>query len=119
MSEIRLLQESDKQGLFDLVEQVNKELVGMYSKTRDLVDDWITTVELGIWEVYVAILPLEEIKKEQEKLTRKFFVRKKIPMNESGIVGLVTLYGDWKEDEDLEEGEFDIGITVSEAFQKR
>lgn len=119
MIQIRLLEASDRQGLFDLIDPVDKNLVGMYSETKELVDDWINTIEEGMWEVFVAIISPEEYKIEQKRLIRKFFPWKRIKDNPSGIIGLVTLYADWQEDEDLEQGEFDIGITVAEAFQRK
>ena len=119
MIQIRLLQPSDRQGLFDLIDPVDKNLVGMHSETKELVDDWINTIDEGSWEVFVVILPPNEYKNEQKRIIRKLFPWKKLKDNPSGIVGLVTLYADWQEDEDLEQGEFDIGITVSEPFQRK
>ena len=119
MVEIRLLEKKDWQGLYDLVETVDKELVGMYSETEELVEDWVNTIMKGLWEVYVAILPQEEIQKEQKRFVRKIFPWKYLEDNPSGIVGLVTLYGDYEEDEEIEKGEFDIGISVAEPFQRR
>jgi RimJ/RimL family protein N-acetyltransferase len=119
MIQIRLLQPDDRQGLFDLIDPVDKSLVGMYSETNELVDDWIDTIDEGSWEVFVAIISEEEFKKEQNKIIRKIFPWRRLKDNPSGIIGLVTLYADWQEDDDLEQGEFDIGITVAEAFQKK
>ncbi|MHA1212754.1 MAG: GNAT family N-acetyltransferase, partial [Candidatus Heimdallarchaeota archaeon] len=65
------------------------------------------------------ILPQEEIKKEQNRLMKKIFLWKRKRNIPSGIIGIVTLYGDSSEDEDILPGEFDIGITVDESFQKR
>ncbi|MFW9924605.1 MAG: GNAT family N-acetyltransferase [Candidatus Thorarchaeota archaeon] len=117
--EIRLLHESDWQGLYDLVEHVDKKMVGMLGEPHDLVEDWVNSIELGVWEVYVAILPHLDIKKEQDRIVRKLLPWKRIIDNGSGIVGLVSLYGDYEEEEELEKGEFDIGITVASPFQKR
>ncbi len=119
MIQIRLLHANDRQGLFNLIEPVDKNLVGMHSETKELVDDWINTIEEGLWEVFVAILPPNEYRNEQKRIIRKLFPWKKLKDNPSGIVGLVTLYADWQEDEDLEQGEFDIGITVAEPFQRK
>ncbi len=119
MLQIRLLQSDDRQGLFDLIDPVDKNLVGMYSGTNELVDDWIHTIDEGIWEVFVAIISQEEFKKEQNRLVRKLFPWKRLKDNPSGIIGLVTLYADWQDDEYLEQGEFDIGITVAKAFQRK
>jgi len=91
----------------------------MLSDPDELVEDWINSIEEGIWEVYLAILPQSEIKKEEKKIKRKIFPWKYLKENPKGIVGLVTLYGDWKEDEDLIEGEFDIGISVADSYQNR
>ncbi|NHJ86772.1 MAG: GNAT family N-acetyltransferase [Asgard group archaeon] len=117
--QIRLVTLQDWQGLYDLIEPVDKKMVGMVTETEELVEEWINTITEGIWEVYVAILPQEEIKLEQEKLIRKILLWMQMKDNPSGIVGLVTLFGDWQDDEDLERGEFDIGITVAKAFQKK
>jgi len=119
MIQIRLLQSSDRQGLIDLINPIDKNLVGMYSETEELVDDWIDTIDEGLWEVFVAIISQEEFKKEQKRFVRKLLPWKKLKDNTSGVIGLVTLYADWQEDDDLEEGEFDIGITVAKAFQKK
>ncbi len=119
MIQIRLLQPSDRKGLFDLIDPIDKNLVGMHSETKELVDDWINTIDEGSWEVFVVILPPNEYKNEQKRIIRKLFPWKKLKDNPSGIVGLVTLYADWQEDEDLEQGEFDIGITVAEPFQRK
>ncbi len=119
MLQIRLLEASDRQGLFYLIDPVDKKMVGMYSETNELVDDWINTIDDGLWEVFVAILPQEEYKNEQKRIIRKLFPWKRLKDNPSGIVGLVTLYADWQEDEELEQGEFDIGITVAEPFQRK
>ena len=51
---IRPIQPTDWQGLYDLVNQVDKNLVGMYSSTKELVEDWVNTTEEGIWEVYIG-----------------------------------------------------------------
>ncbi|HUU77643.1 MAG TPA: GNAT family N-acetyltransferase [candidate division Zixibacteria bacterium] len=119
MVEIRLLESDDWQGLFDLIETVDKKMVGMCSESEELVEDWINTIVMGLWEVYVAILPQEEIKKEQKRFIRKILPWKFLKDNPSGIVGLVTLYGDWQEDEDIEEGEYDIGVSVAKPFHRR
>ncbi|HUT80048.1 MAG TPA: GNAT family N-acetyltransferase [Candidatus Bathyarchaeia archaeon] len=118
MIQIRLLEASDWQGLFNLVKEVDKDLVGMHSSTEELVDDWIHTIEMGVWEIYVAILPQEEIKKELNDKNKRVVRWKRLPNIPSGIVGVVTLYGD-SSDEDIEQGEFDIGITVAESFQRK
>jgi RimJ/RimL family protein N-acetyltransferase len=119
MIQIRLLQPGDRQGLIDLIEPVDKNLVGMYSETKELVDDWINTIEEGMWEVFVVIISQNIYKIEQKRIIRKLFPWKRLKDNPSGIIGLVTLYADWQEDDDLEQGEFDIGITVAEAFQRK
>lgn len=119
MIQIRLLEASDSQGLFDLIDSVDKKMVGMYSETKELVDDWINTIDEGLWEVFVVILSQNEYKNEQKRIIRKLFPWKRLKDNPSGIVGLVTLYADWQEDEELEQGEFDIGITVAEPFQRK
>ncbi|NPE10026.1 MAG: GNAT family N-acetyltransferase, partial [Asgard group archaeon] len=77
------------------------------------------TIDEGLWEVFVVILPQNEYKNEQKRIIRKLFPWKRLKDNPSGIVGLVTLYADWQEDEELEQGEFDIGITVAEPFQRK
>lgn len=118
MIQIRLLEKKDWQGLFDIVDSVDKTLVGMNSDTVELVDDWLNTIEIGIWEVYVAVLPQEEILREENRLIRKILPWKQLKHNSSGIIGLVTLYGDSQE-EDIQEGEFDIGITIADAYQRR
>ncbi|NHJ32405.1 MAG: GNAT family N-acetyltransferase [Asgard group archaeon] len=119
MIQIRILQPNDRQGLIDLIDPVDKNLVGMYSDTEELVDDWINTIDEGIWEVFVAIVSPNEFKKEQKRLSRRFLPWRRLKVNPSGIIGLVTLYADWREDDDLEQGEFDIGITVAESFQRK
>jgi len=119
MLEIRLLKETDWQGLYELVDSVDKRLVGMYSETKELVEDWINAYEPGLWEVYVAILPQAEIEKELRQLKWRVRFWKRPKANPNNIVGLVTLYGDYEEDEDIQQGEFDIGVTVAEPFQKR
>lgn len=119
MISIRLLEKDDWIGLYNLIKPVNRELVGMISDPEELVEDWINNIEEGIWEVYLAILPQNEIQKEEKRIHRKIFPWKHLKENPKGIVGLVTLYGDWKEDDDLNEGEFDIGISVADSYQKR
>lgn len=119
MTTIRLIQSTDWQGLYDLVNQVDKSLVGMYSGTKELIEDWINTIEEGLWEVYVAILPLEEVQKIRKQFRKKILPWRRKNKNHNGIVGFVTLYGDWRLEEDINEGEFDIGITVEESFQRR
>ncbi|MBK5113851.1 MAG: GNAT family N-acetyltransferase [Candidatus Heimdallarchaeota archaeon] len=119
MIQIRLLQPGDRQGLIDLIEPVDKNIVGMYSETKELVDDWINTIEEGMWEVFVVIISQKAYKIEQKRIIRKLFPWKRLKDNPSGIIGLVTLYADWQEDDDLEQGEFDIGITVAEAFKRK
>ena len=52
----------------------------------------------------------------EEKNRLKFLSRKS---RRNSIIGLVTLYGDWQEDDDIKKGEFDIGITVAEKYQKQ
>lgn len=116
---VRPIQLIDWQGLYDLINQVDKTLVGMYGSTKELVEDWINTIEKGIWEVYVATLPTEEVQKARKQFRKKLLPWKRKKRNLSRIVGVVTLYGDWKLEEDINEGEFDIGITVEEPFQKR
>jgi ribosomal protein S18 acetylase RimI-like enzyme len=101
MVTIRLIQQTDWKALHALIEPVDKQLVGMNTKTEELVEDWINTLDMGVWEVYVAI----------SKSDKK---RKQVP-----LLGVVTLYGDWEFEEDIEQGEFDIGITVSEKYQRR
>ncbi|MBN1328946.1 MAG: GNAT family N-acetyltransferase [Candidatus Heimdallarchaeota archaeon] len=118
MIQIRLLEASDWQGLFNLVKDVDKDLVGMHNSTEELVDDWIHTIEIGVWEIYVAILPRDEIDKELKHWNKRTICWKRIPNNLSGIVGVITLYGD-SSDEDILEGEFDIGITVAKPFQRK
>jgi RimJ/RimL family protein N-acetyltransferase len=116
---IRPIQSTDWQGLYDLINQVDKTLVGMYASTKELVEDWISTIEDGIWEVHVAILPLVEVQKIRKQFRRKLLPWKRPKRSKSRIVGVVTLYGDWKTEEDIEEGDFDIGITVEEPFQRK
>jgi len=106
-------------GLYNLIKPVNRELVGMVSNPEELVEDWINNIEEGIWEVYLATLPQSEIQKEQKKICRKIFPWKHLQENPKGIIGLVTLYGDWEEDENLSEDEFDIGISIANSYQKR
>jgi len=118
MIQIRLLEESDWQGLYNLVKEVDKELVGMHGSTEELVNDWIHTIDIGIWEIYVAIVPPDEKEKELKNKSRRFFPWKNTKENTSGIIGVITLYGD-SSDEDIAEGEFDIGITVAEHFQRK
>lgn len=115
MIQIRLLQPSDRKDLFNLVDKVDKDLVGMYTETDELVEDWINNIITGVWEIYVAIISREET------LENKNRRRKLLPWNrkKNDIVGIVTLYGDWKEDVDIQKGEFDVGITVAEQFQKK
>ena len=119
MAFIRQIQSTDWQGLYNLINQVDKTLVGMYASTKELVEDWINTIEDGIWEVYVAILPLEEVQKTRKQFKRKLLPWKRPKRNTSRIVGVVTFYGDWKTEEDIKEGDFDIGITVEEPFQRK
>ncbi|MHA1532185.1 MAG: GNAT family N-acetyltransferase [Candidatus Heimdallarchaeota archaeon] len=119
MIQIRLLEASDRQGLFDLIDPVDKKMVGMHSETKELVDDWINTIDEGLWEVFVVILSQKEYRNEQKRIIRKLFPWKRLKDNPSGIVGLVTLYADWQEDEEIEQGEFDIGITVAEPFHRK
>ncbi len=119
MISIRLLEKDDWIGLYNLIKPVNREQVGMISDPEELVEDWINNIEEGIWEVYLAILPQNEIHNEEKKIVRKIFPWKHLKENPKGIVGLVTLYGDWDEDEDLNKGEFDIGISVADSYQKR
>lgn len=116
---IRLVQSTDWQGLYNLIDQVDKTLVGMCASTKELVEDWINTIDDGIWEVYVAILPLEEVQKVRKQFRRKLLPWKRPKRNTSRIVGVVTLYGDWKTEEDINEGDFDIGITIEEPFQRK
>jgi hypothetical protein len=106
---IRPIQSTDWQGLYDIINQVDKTLVGMYASTKELVEDWINTIEDGIWEVHVAILPLVDVQKTRKQFRRKLLPWKRPKRNRSRIVGAVTLYGDWKTEEDIEEGDFDIG----------
>lgn len=117
--EIRLLHSDDWQGLYDLIEPIDKQLVGMMSDSEELVEDWINNLVMGLWEVYVAVLSEDEMTEEKKRFIRKVLPWKRLRENPSGIVGLVTLFGDWQEDEDLEEGDFDIGITVAEGFQRK
>ena len=117
--EIRLLHPDDWQGLYYLIEPVDRQLVGMLSNTEELVEDWINNIDMGIWEVYVAVLSKEELEEEENRFIRRLLPWKRLRENHGGIIGLVTLYGDWKEDEELEEGDFDIGITVAEDFQRK
>ncbi len=117
--EVRLLHPDDWQGLYDLIDPIDKQLVGMISDTEELVEDWINNLVMGSWEVYVAVLSKEEMKEEERRFIRKVLPWKRLRENPSGIIGLVTLFGDWQEDEDLEEGDFDIGITVAEDFQRK
>ncbi len=117
--EIRLIQSDDWQGLYDLIEPIDKQLVGMMSDTEELVEDWVNNIVMGLWEVYVAVLSKEEIEEEGRRFIRKVLPWKRLRDNPSGIVGLVTLFGDWQEEEDLVEGDFDIGITVAEGFQRK
>ena len=116
---IRPIQSTDWQGLYEIINQVDKTLVGMYASTRELVEDWINTIEDGIWEVHVAILPSMEVQKTRKQFRKKLLPWKRPKRNRSRIVGVVTLYGDWKTEEDIEEGDFDIGITVEEPFQRK
>lgn len=120
MVEIRSIEPDDWQGLYDLIEPVDKELVGMYGSTEDLVEEWINTIVSGVWEVYVAVIPQHELEDEPKGIVKSFFFSsKRFKRKKSGIVGVITLFGDWQEDEDLEEGEFDIGITVAEQYQRK
>ncbi len=119
MVEIRLLSKTDWQGLYDIISEVDKELVGMFSETEELVEDWINSIEPGVWEVYVATLPQHEIERELNRLKWKLRFWHRYKRNPNNIVGLVTLYGDWEEDEEIQKGEFDIGITVAKPFQKK
>ena len=117
--EIRILQPDDWQGLYHLIEPVDKQLVGMMSETEELVEDWINNIVTGLWEVHVAVLSEEELEAEENRFIRKILPWKRLRENHGGIIGLVTLFGDWQEDEELEEGDFDIGITVAEDFQRK
>ena len=67
---IRQIQSTDWQGLYDLINHVDKTLVGMYTSTKEIVEDWINTIDVGIWEVYVAILPLEEVQKIRKQFRK-------------------------------------------------
>ncbi|NHJ47801.1 MAG: GNAT family N-acetyltransferase [Asgard group archaeon] len=115
MVSIRLIQPTDWQGLYNLIDSVDKSMVGMYSSTEELVEDWINTIDMGIWEVHVAVLPPDERKKPK----RKIFPRLRLKTNTSGIIGVITLYADWEYEEDIEKGEFDIGITVAKQYQQK
>lgn len=117
--EIRLLHPDDWQGLYDLIEPIDKQLVGMMSDTEELVEDWVNNLVMGLWEVYVAVLSKEEMEVEERRFIRKVLPWKRLREFPNGVVGLVTLFGDWQEDEDLEEGDFDIGITVADEFQRK
>ena len=47
--EIRILHPDDWQGLYHLIEPVDKQLVGMMSETEELVEDWINKIVAGLW----------------------------------------------------------------------
>jgi RimJ/RimL family protein N-acetyltransferase len=117
--DIRPITTDDWYALYELIDQVDKDLVGRYSETEELVEDWINSIEERLWEVYVAILPQQEITKERNKLSRILFPWRRFKPIPSGIVGVITLYADFQREEDINEGEFDIGITVAEPFQRR
>ncbi len=115
MIQIRLLQPSDRKDLFNLVDKVDKDLVGMDTETDELVEDWINNIITGVWEIYVAIISQEEALENKNRRRKLLSWKRK----KNDIIGIVTLYGDWKEDEDIQKGEFDIGITVAEQFQNK
>lgn len=120
MIEIRRFQLGEEKGLYALIEPVSKELVGIQIATKDLVEEWINGLEEGVWEIFIAVISkaAEEKEKDQKRLFPRIF-KKKSWETTSNIIGFVTLFGDCAEDATLEEGEFEIGVTVANSFQNR
>ena len=62
----------------------------------------------------------EEAREEEIlSLFPKVFRRKKREELVHGIIGMATLFGDYEWDEELEKGDFEIGVTVEKHFQRR
>jgi ribosomal protein S18 acetylase RimI-like enzyme len=125
MISIRPIKRSDKEDLYQLIQSVDKTLVGMYTSSQFLVEEWIHNLTNGLWEIYVAI-DKGETNSVQPEEHKNFFQKIKATFNKflgldvnNKLVGVVTLYANHLEDDELEKGEFDIGITVAEEYQRQ
>ena len=119
MFRIRFLESIDRRGLFNLINGIDRNLLGIKSKTKDLVNDWIGSIEEGLWEIYVGVLENNLIVNDFQKTKKCHFFWSRFLKKRPKIIGIVTLFGNWKTDKKLIKGEFEIGISVAESFQHK
>ncbi|MBD3191412.1 MAG: GNAT family N-acetyltransferase [Candidatus Heimdallarchaeota archaeon] len=118
MIQIQPFQPDYKEKLYQLIKSADRALVGLSGEPKELLEEWTLKLEKGVWEMYVATFSKEKKEKKIEG-PRAHLPEESNQGKEKQIIGLVTFFGDYEWDKELEEKEFEIGITVAKDFQRQ